>query len=100
MRQSAGNKLDSAPLEVLQDRVLHIAVESRQWLRAAEENLHFTAEPGKDAGELHANVACAEDGDAPWHGGQVEDLIGSQRRRQTLDGAGHRAAASGDQQFV
>ena len=56
--------VDAALAHRLGQPVAQIGIEIAQDLVAAIDHGHLHAEPGEDRGELHADIAGADDGDA------------------------------------
>ena len=71
----AGDNLDAALLQLGAQMLAHIIVEAAQDILAAVKQCHFRAEPGKNAGELHSNVAAALDHDTFRQFGKVEGFV-------------------------
>ncbi len=82
----------------LGEAVAQILVEAAQDLVAAVDERRLDAEPGEDAGELHRDVAAADDDDALRQARQVEGLVGGDDVLEAGPRLGEpRLAARGDQ---
>ncbi len=83
-----GQRLGQADAQIL--------VEAAQRQRLAVDEMRLGAEPGEHAGEFHADIAAADDGDALGHLFQIERIVGDDaefRARNVQPGG---MAAGGD----
>ena len=89
--------VDAALAHRLGQPVAQVGIEIAQDLIAAMDHGDLHAEPGEDRGELHADIARPNDGDARRQLFELKAFVGADQMLGAWQLGDHRMAAGGDQ---
>ena len=74
--------------ECLGKSFAQVPIEAAEWQRLAVHQVHVRAKTGEDTGELHRDIARADDRDALRHLRQEERIVGDDAEFRARDVAG------------